>query len=95
MEVFVLEPQLSPEARRRKAWGQITMQILEGNQRIGRTPDSVKALHQALVDRGVKISKQAVYRWVSGDSAPTIENQLVVSEILGLPHSVVYPVNPS
>lgn len=89
------EPALTAEARRRKIWGRITVDLLNSNKDIGRTPDSVKSLHQALVDAGVVISKQAVYRWASGDSAPTLDNQLVVCRIFGLPHHVVYPVNPS
>lgn len=78
--------------RRRAQWARNLKELLETNARIGRTPSTPKQLHQAVVDAGVQISRQAVYLWLSGESAPSVENQPVIARVCGVPHHLLFPV---
>lgn len=86
------KPVATEADRRRRYWSQLTNDALETNARLGRTPSTPKELHHAVVGEGLSISLQAVYLWLSGDTAPSVENQAVVARVIGVPHHMLYPV---
>lgn len=81
----------SAAERRRALWARNLRETLETNERLQRTPATPKQLHQALVDADAGVSRQAIYLWLSGESAPKIENQTVIARVCGVPHHMLFP----
>lgn len=53
---------------------------------------TAKGLHGRLVAEGVDVSKQAVYQWLAGETAPTPERQAAIAKALSVPASVLFPI---
>lgn len=49
-------------------------------------------LRLALAGAGVTVTKQAISKWLRGESAPRIEHQPVVARVVGVAHHVLFSV---
>lgn len=56
---------------------------------------SRKELHQALRDRGVQVSRQAVDYWLAGKTSPRLQHQAHIAAVLGVPVRRLFPVEVS
>jgi hypothetical protein len=86
----------NPARRRRRLWGENIQSTLAANAKLNRTPATPKQLHlaieEALAGEGRTISKQAVYGWLAGNTAPNVENQALLARILGVPHHMLFQI---
>lgn len=73
--------------RRRRIWAANLAEVMA-------TLDwSPKRFHHELVRAGASISIQAVYRWLSGESAPSPEHQLLIAEVTHSSHRQMFPID--
>jgi hypothetical protein len=86
--VIHIEGELMTAAeKRRRDWGENLAAHLDAQ---GLT---VKRFHQMLLEvPGFKVSRQAVYMWLKGDTAPSPESQAVIAKVLGTRSHLLFPV---
>ncbi len=71
--------------RRRRVWAENLNACLDLH---GWTP---KRFHRELTAAGVEVSKQALYRWLSGATSPAIDHQIVIAKVLRTTHHLLFP----
>lgn len=73
--------------RRRRIWSGNLAEVLTD---LEWTP---KQFHHELVRAGAEVSIQAVYRWLSGDAAPSHDHQLLIATVTKSSHRQMFPVD--
>lgn len=73
--------------RRRRIWAANLLETLDA---LGWAP---KRLHHELIRAGASVSIQAVYRWLSADSAPSIDHQLLIAQVTHSSHRQMFPLD--
>ena len=54
---------------------------------------SRKDLRASLLERGVKVTEQAVGQWLRGETSPRPHTQAVIAAVLGVPAHRLFPVS--
>lgn len=73
--------------RRRRIWADNLNETLAA---LGWAP---KKFHHELVRAGAEVSIQAVYRWLSGDAAPSADHQLLIATVTKSSHRQMFPID--
>jgi hypothetical protein len=76
----------TPVEIRRRTWASNLAQALAAK------PMTPKAFHQALATAGCKVTLQAVYQWLAGETSPSPERQAAIASVLAIPASLLFPV---
>lgn len=53
---------------------------------------SAKQFHHLLTEAGAKVTQQAVYGWLAGNTAPSAINQAYVAHVLNAPPHRLFPL---
>jgi len=79
--------------RRRRQWAQNLKDALASRPGGEWSPKRFhREVETALEGSGQTITIQAVYFWLSGETAPRPEMQNVIAQVLGIPAHLLFPV---
>jgi hypothetical protein len=76
----------SPEQQLRLEWA------ANLRDEIGVKNLSAKQFHHLLTEAGAKVTQQAVYGWLAGNTAPSAINQAYVAHVLNAPPHRLFPL---